>query len=72
MTTVESPDSVTLDISTRSALDETLNAVVQLLMPKAMARRHGILVTRSSPSKFIVSLSPDLPCGTTREKLDWQ
>lgn len=72
MNTFEAPDSISLDIPTRSALDSTLNATVQLLTPSAKARRHGILVTRTSPSKFIVSLSPDVPYGTTRERLDWQ
>lgn len=69
--TADASDSITLHVHDRSVLDSTLDSAVTQLTAKAKAQRQGILVTRTSPIRFVVSVSPDVPYGTTRELLDW-
>ncbi len=69
--TFATANSVTLKIWDRSIMDRTLETAVQQLSTRAKTAKCGILVTRSGPNTFIVSLSRSVPCGTTLEKVTW-
>jgi hypothetical protein len=71
VTNNESPDPITLHVTDRSEMESTLNATVQRLMVRARHSQHGILVTRSGPYTFTVSLTHEVPFGLTREHQDW-
>lgn len=66
-----SENSITLTIQRRSELELQLDNAVGKLLQKAKLRRQGMLVTRSSPETFTVSLSEKVPYGTTMEKMNW-
>ena len=59
--TFETTDSVTLKIWDRSAIDHTLDTVVQDLSARANAPKHSIAVTCSGPNTFTVSLTRRAP-----------
>ncbi|NUU31939.1 hypothetical protein HNO80_10075 [Arthrobacter sp. C9C5] len=47
---------------------ERLDAAEEQARARALVEgKHGILVTRHGSNSFTVSLSPDVPYGTTRE-----
>jgi hypothetical protein len=69
--TVETIDSVTLKIWDRATMDQTLATAEQQLLTRAKTAECGILVTRSGPNTFKVSLCPGVPCGTTLEEVQW-
>jgi hypothetical protein len=69
--TFETIDSITLKIWDRSTMDRTLDTAVQQLSTKAKTANCGILVTRSGPGTFTVSLNQSVPCGTTLERVTW-
>lgn len=66
-----SENSITLTIQRRSELEHRLDNAVGKLLKNAKLRRQGMLVTRSSPETFTVSLSERVPYGTTMEKVNW-
>lgn len=72
MTNTGTRDSITLTIRERASMESTLDDAVRILRPEAMARRHGLMVTRSGPHTFTVSLDQDVPYGTTRERTAWK
>jgi hypothetical protein len=48
---------------------ERLDAAEKLAQQWALTEgRHGILVTRHAPSSFTVTLSAEVPYGTTQER----
>jgi hypothetical protein len=48
---------------------EHLDAAEKLAQERALREgRHGILVTRNGPTSFTVTLSADVPYGTTQER----
>lgn len=49
-------------------LDQVLDQAVQRLIPAAIERGHGILVTQVSPTKYTVEVDGGVLCGMTREK----
>lgn len=61
--TFETTDSVTLKIWDRSAIDHTLDTVVQDLSTRANAPKHSIAVTCSGPNTFTVSLNRNATVG---------
>ncbi|MDT0168431.1 hypothetical protein [Pseudarthrobacter sp. BRE9] len=63
--------SITLTIQRRSELERRLDNAVGKLLKNAKLRKQGMLVTRSSPETFTVSLSEKVPYGTTMEKMSW-
>ncbi len=65
--TFETTESVTLKIWDRSAIDHTIDSVIQDLSPRATAAKCGIAVTRSGPNTFTVGLSRSVPQGATFE-----
>ncbi|MDQ0632444.1 hypothetical protein QFZ40_000353 [Arthrobacter pascens] len=67
--TFETSDSVTLKIWDRSAIDRTIDKVVQDLSARAKAAKCGVAVTRSGPNTFTVSLSHNAPQGATFEEI---
>jgi hypothetical protein len=67
--TFDTTDSVTLKIWDRSAIDHTLESIVQDLSPRAAAAKCGIAVTRSGPNTFTVSLNRKVPQGATFEEV---
>ena len=69
--TVKTIDSVTLKIWDRATMDQTLATAEQQLLSRAKTPKCGILVTRSGPNTFRVSLSPSVPWGTTLEEVEW-
>ncbi|MGO4807183.1 hypothetical protein AB4089_18905 [Arthrobacter sp. 2MCAF15] len=64
-------ESLTLNIERRAQMESTLDEAVRTLSESAIVRRHGVLVTRVSPTTFVASLSPDVPYGMTQEKTEW-
>jgi hypothetical protein len=50
------------------SIQEDLDAAVELARQQAMEEhRHGILVTRLGTASFTVTLSDEVPYGTTQE-----
>lgn len=66
-----SENSITLTIQRRAELEHRLDNAVCKLLNNAKLRKQGMLVTRSSPETFTVSLSEKVPYGTTMEKMSW-
>ena len=63
-------DSIDIHVTSRHALDEHLEAVVNDLQELAMLPgSHGILVTRHGPGNYTVALSEQVPFGVTRETI---
>ncbi|WP_223986193.1 hypothetical protein [Arthrobacter sp. NicSoilB8] len=60
-----------LTIQRRSELEQRLDNAVGKLIKNAKLRKQGMLVTRSGPETFTVSLSEKVPYGTTMEKMNW-
>nr|WP_087873896.1 hypothetical protein [Arthrobacter globiformis] len=61
-------DSIDICVTSRSVLEERLEAAVRQLQGVALlSRSHGILVTRHRAGYYTVSLSDSVPFGTTRE-----
>lgn len=61
-------DPIDIRVTSRSVLDERLEAAVRQLQEVAMlSRSHGILVTRHRPGYYTASLSDKVPFGMTRE-----
>jgi hypothetical protein len=48
--------------------DNQLSKAVHQLIPAALERRHGILVTQRSWDRYIIQVDPDVPCGNIHEK----
>lgn len=66
-----SENSITLTIQRRAELEHRLDDAVGKLLKGAKLRKQGMLVTRSSPETFTVSLSEKVPYGMTIEKMSW-
>ena len=66
-----SENSITLTVDRRSELEDRLDTAVGNLLNNAKRRKQGMLVTRSSPETFTVSLSDRVPYGMTMEKVNW-
>jgi len=59
-----------LDIAvggTQSRDDQLTDAVNQLI-PAALERRHGILVTQHDTANYTLEVHPSVPCGSIHEK----
>ncbi|GAA3312887.1 hypothetical protein [Arthrobacter ramosus] len=67
-----SENSITLTVQKRAELEQRLDNAVGKRLENAKTRKQGMLVTRSSPETFTVSLSEKVPYGTTMEKLSWR
>jgi hypothetical protein len=65
------PDSITLNIRKRSEMDSSLEEAVQALSAEARKLQCGILVTRTGAQSFTVSLTQEVPYGTTHEHAIW-
>ena len=48
--------------------DSALSDAVDLLIPAALERRQGILVTECGRASYLVQVDPTVPCGTIYEK----
>jgi hypothetical protein len=64
-------DSITVHVHTRSHLETAVEAAVQKLSDRARHLEQGILVTRTAPEIFIVSLDPNVPYGMSYERTTW-
>lgn len=61
---------IDIHVTSRSVLDERLEAAVRQLQGVAMlSKSHGILVTRHGAGHYTASLSDRVPFGMTREFL---
>ncbi|WP_091470993.1 hypothetical protein [Paenarthrobacter nitroguajacolicus] len=69
---VETAQTITLKIWDRTSLDSALDAAVEELASQARTSRCGILVTRSGPNVFTLSVNPGIPFGTTLEQDTWE
>lgn len=49
-------------------LGELLDQAVQRIIPTALERRQGILVTQLFPNKYTVEVHEGVPCGMIEEK----
>lgn len=59
-------------VTSAAAMDRELDAAVLIARERSPKDfRGGILVTRKGPTSFLVAVSPDVPYGTTEEKLIW-
>jgi hypothetical protein len=47
--------------------DEKPHHAVNVLIPAALERRHGILVIHHDYGKYIVRIDPGVPCGMIQE-----
>lgn len=66
-----SENSITLTIQRRAELEHRLGTALGKLLQNAKLRKQGMLVTRSGPETFTLSLSEKVPYGTTMEKMSW-
>jgi hypothetical protein len=58
-----------IEAETAALLAEELDAAVAVARARAMEEnRHGILVTRHSPTLFTVAVSAEVPFGLTLER----
>ena len=66
MTTL--PHSIDIHVTSRHALDASLDEAVKNLQELAMrTRTGGILVARNKPGHYTAALSDQVPFGLTRE-----
>lgn len=49
-------------------LSRLLEQAVQRVIPTALERRHGILVTQIFPNKYTVEVDEGVTCGVIQEK----
>lgn len=68
---VYNPESITVKVASRTSMDSALDEAVQTLSQRARSSRCGILVTRSGPGDFTVSVDRSVPFGTTLERNNW-
>jgi hypothetical protein len=62
-------ESIEIHATSRTQRDTLLNAAVQELQQVAQQTgRHGILVTRHQPGRYIAVLSDKVPYGVTLER----
>jgi hypothetical protein len=59
-----------LEIAVKDPTDlgQLLDHAVQRLIPAALERRQGILVTQASPDKYIVEVDDGVLCGVIQER----
>lgn len=69
--TSNSTYSTTITIANRASLERQLESAVASAVPRALSKRHGILVTRHSTDRFTVATSEAVPYGETMERCDW-
>jgi hypothetical protein len=68
ITTIKAGRSYHVTGDSPKSIQEDLDSAVELARQQAMKDgRHGILVTRLGPASFTVTLSAEVPCGTTQE-----
>lgn len=48
--------------------DEQLDRAVNAIIPTALERRQGILVTKHDPESYTVYVDASVPCGSILEK----
>ncbi|MBG0739067.1 hypothetical protein IV500_06595 [Paeniglutamicibacter antarcticus] len=63
--------SLRVTVTDKATMDAELNAAVEMSREKAMHARHGVLITRHASDLFTVSVSEEVPYGTTQEKHAW-
>lgn len=49
-------------------LDQLLDRAVQRIIPAALERRQGILVTQLFPNRYAIEVDEEVPCGVIQEK----
>lgn len=49
--------------------DAQLNEAVEQLIPAALKRRDGILITRNAPGSYLVEIETSVPCGSTYQRI---
>lgn len=62
------PARLDLIVSDAADRDQQLSEAVDSLIPIAVERRHGILVTQHNSARYTLETSPSIPCGTIREQ----
>jgi hypothetical protein len=68
ITTLKAGSAYHVTGDTSQSIQEDLDSAVELARQQAMKDgRHGILVTRLGPASFTVTLSSEVPYGTTQE-----
>ncbi|WP_221385973.1 hypothetical protein [Arthrobacter sp. MAHUQ-56] len=55
-------------VAAPQAVEEELDSAVAVLQPAAVDERHGVLVTRHSPTHYSVAISAAVPFGTIMEQ----
>lgn len=63
-----SPGRLDLIVDHPQDLNHVLDKAVQRIIPSALERRKGILVTQILPNKYIVEVDDGVPCGVIHEK----
>lgn len=69
--TSDNAEHIYVDVQERHEVDGALDAAVDALSERAKTLKKGILVTRSGPGTFTVSLSAAVPYGTIHEHTSW-
>jgi hypothetical protein len=57
-----------ITVSKTQSRDDQLTDAVNQLIPAALERRHGILVTQHDTANYTLEVHPSVPCGTIHEK----
>ena len=70
---IPGPPTLTLSVEVPSdsdpvSRDNKLSEAVHRLIPDALERRHGILVTQRGRGSYTVQVDAEVPCGTVHEK----
>ena len=63
---------IRVTVTDARAVDDSLNAAVEKLMPAALDGRQGILLRRVGPGQYTLVLSAELPAGIIWEENTWQ
>ncbi|MBT2552215.1 hypothetical protein [Arthrobacter sp. ISL-5] len=62
------PSRLDIAVSETHSRDDQLADAVNQLIPAALERRHGILVTQHDTANYTLEVDPCVPCGTIHEK----
>jgi hypothetical protein len=62
------PFRLDVAVSETHSRDDQLADAVNQLIPSALERRHGILVTQHDTANYTLEVHPSVPCGSIHEK----
>lgn len=62
------PLRLDIAVSEAQSRDDRLTDAVNRLIPAALERRYGILVTQHDTVNYTLEVHPSVPCGSIHEK----